>query len=296
MTPPRMLLALLAAVAFLRDARAADADQTHTDSLSTPAASLCVASFNLRYASAEGPNSWPARRPVMRECLRQLVPDLIGTQEGLHEQLNDLATDLPDYKWIGTGRDGGNKGEFMAIFYRRDRFEPLATNHFWLSDTPEVVGSSTWGNRCRRMVTWVHFRERSSHREFHLWNTHLDHEVQLAREKGAELIGKRISALSSAVPLILTGDFNCAAGASRPYEILTREAGLTDTWINAKTRVNEDYNSFQGFRDPEKKRIRIDWILTRGTVQVDKTEIVTCSQDGQFPSDHFPVAAWLKLP
>jgi endonuclease/exonuclease/phosphatase family metal-dependent hydrolase len=40
---------------------------------------------------------------------------------------------------------------------------------------------------------------------------------------------------------------------------------------------------------------RIDWILARGKVSVAKTEIVTFSRRGQFPSDHFPVVAWLTL-
>jgi len=40
----------------------------------------------------------------------------------------------------------------MAIFYRKDRFEPREFDHFWLSDTPNVVASTTWGNSNRRMV------------------------------------------------------------------------------------------------------------------------------------------------
>jgi endonuclease/exonuclease/phosphatase family metal-dependent hydrolase len=257
---------------------------------------LCVATFNLRYASNTRPNSWAERRPVMRECLRQLAPDLLGTQEGLHQQLKDIATDLPGYDWIGTGRDGGDKGEFMAVFFRRDRFTALATNHFWLSDTPEVVASSTWGNTCKRMVTCVRFRENASGREFHFWNTHFDHEVELARRKSAQLVRERIAALPSDLPLLLTGDFNSAAGKSRPHEILVKEGGLTDTWTVAKSRVNEAFNSFNSFRQPRQDGVRIDWILTRGAVDVERTEIVTFAKDGQYPSDHFPVAAWLTLP
>ena len=257
---------------------------------------LCVATFNLRYASNERPNSWAERRPVMRDCLRQLAPDLIGTQEGVHQQLKDIAADLPDYDWIGTGRDGGNKGEFMAIFYRRDRFEPLTTNHFWLSDTPEVVASSTWGNTCKRMVTWVRFRERGSGREFYFWNTHLDHEVEVARQKSALLIRERITALKTDLPIVLTGDFNCAAGRSRAYDTLMKEGGFTDTWSSAKARENESFNSFHGFKEPKKNGVRIDWILARRAATVERAEIVTFAKASQYPSDHFPVAAWLTFP
>src|SRR6478736_2315125 len=124
---------------------------------------LCVMTYNLRYASATPPNAWPDRRPLMRELITNVTPDVIGTQEGLHAQLQDLASDLPDYNWVGVGRDDGKtKGEFMAVFYRRARLEALTTNHFWLSDTPGLPGSTSWGNKNRRMVTWLKFRDRTT--------------------------------------------------------------------------------------------------------------------------------------
>ncbi len=255
---------------------------------------LCVMTFNLRYASPNPPNAWPQRRPVMSRCIRDLAPDVIGTQEGLYGQLKDLATDLPDYAWIGLGRDGGSRGEFMAVFYRRDRLEPVAVDHFWLSATPEVVGSSTWGNSNRRMVTWVRFRERGTAREFSFWNTHLDHQVELARQKGAALIVDRVRKLETGLPVLLVGDFNSAAGESNSYEILLK-GGFADTWPLARLRVNEKLNTFHGYGAPVEGAQRIDWILARGTLSVEKTEIVTCSENGQRPSDHFPVVAWLML-
>ncbi len=256
---------------------------------------LTVMTFNLRYASLRSPNSWPARRPVMRNCIVGIAPDIIGTQEGLYMQLKDLATDLPDYEWIGLGRDGGSRGEFMAVFYRRQRLEPTAFDHFWLSDTPEVIGSSTWGHSNRRMVTWVRFRERSSGREFYFWNTHLDHQVEPARQKAANLIMERVRRLETGLPVLLVGDFNAVAVRSRPYEILVNDDSFADTWQLARVRVNEKVNSFNGFKAPGEDGLRIDWILTRGAVTVGKTEIVTYSENGQFPSDHFPVVAWLTL-
>jgi endonuclease/exonuclease/phosphatase family metal-dependent hydrolase len=146
------------------------------------------------------------------------------------------------------------------------------------------------------MVTWVHFRERSSGREFYFWNTHLDHEVEVARQKSATLIRERIAELKTDLPVVLTGDFNCAAGPSRAYEMLVKEGSFTDTWTAAKTRANESFNSFHGFQEPKKNAIRIDWILTRRAATVERAEIVTFAEAGQYPSDHFPVAAWLTFP
>jgi endonuclease/exonuclease/phosphatase family metal-dependent hydrolase len=255
---------------------------------------VLVMTFNLRYASERPPNSWPQRRPAMKACLEQHAPDLIGTQEGVYHQLKDLAADLPPYEWIGTGRDGGSRGEFMAIFYRRERFEPLEFDHFWLSDTPNAIASTSWGNTNRRMVTWVRFRDRQAQREFYFWNTHLDHQIQLAREKAAALIRERVDALKTQLPVILVGDFNATAGENKAYEILVAEGGFTDTWLAASERRGEAVNTFHGFRGPTPGADRIDWILTRGAVKADWTQIITCQRDGQYPSDHFPVVARLR--
>lgn len=262
----------------------------------THAAELVVMSYNLRYASTSKPNAWPDRRPVMKACIDQVKPDLIGTQEGVYAQLKDFAADQPAYDWIGLGRDGGSRGEFMAVFFKRDRFEPLEYDHFWLSDTPEVMGSSTWGHSNRRMVTWVRFKDRQDNREFYFWNTHLDHQVQPAREKAAALIRQRIDTLKlKDLPLILVGDFNAVAGANKAYEMLLEGGTLRDTWPLATERRNAEFNSFSNFETPKKNAQRIDWILLRGQADIRATEIVTFEQGGQFPSDHFPVVAWMTL-
>jgi len=253
---------------------------------------LRVMTYNLRYASMKGSEAWPDRRPAMKSLLKQQAPDLMGTQEGVYHQVRDLAADLPEYDWIGTGRDGGSRGEFMAIYYRRERFEPLAYDHFWLSDTPEVIASSTWGNTNRRMVTSVRFKDRRSDKVFHLWNTHLDHALQPAREKAAELIKTRLAKIPSNEPVILMGDFNAEATRNPVYDTLTQGIGFTDSWFAAAQRKNETLNSFNGFANPVFNSARIDWILYRGDAEVALAEVVVDgSPEGRQPSDHHPVLA-----
>ena len=144
-------------------------------------AELDVMTFNLRYASARPPHSWAERRPVMRLLLRGESPHLIGTQEGLYQQLRDIEHDLsPEYDWIGTGREGGSHGEFMAIFYDTSRLAPLEYDNFWLSETPDKIGSrDEFGEEeeradSPRMVTWARFEDQSTHAAFYALNTHLD--------------------------------------------------------------------------------------------------------------------------
>lgn len=257
---------------------------------------LVVMTYNLRYASTQPGEAWSDRRPLVRDCIRELMPDLIGTQEGVYHQLKDVAADLPEYGWIGLGRDGGSRGEFMAIYYKRDRFDPVEYDHFWLSDTPEVIASTTWGNSNRRMVTWVRFRDRVIGQEFYLLNTHFDHQVQAAREKSARLIRERVARLKPDLPIILTGDFNATAGANPAYDTLVGDGFFADTWQTAAERKGDvTLNTFNGFKPAVQESQRIDWILTRGPVQTAAVQIISFARDGRYPSDHFPVVAWLTL-
>lgn len=260
-----------------------------------PPISLTVATFNLRFASDQGPNAWPDRRPVMKACFQQMAADVIGTQEGVYPQLRDIAADAPGYDWIGTGRDGGSRGEFMAIFYRKARLEPMEFDHFWLSDTPNVIASTNWGNTNRRMTTWVRFRERKTGREFVVFNTHLDHAVVAAREKGAALIRQRIGQLTNGLPVLLIGDFNAEPGREKTYSSLVGDGFLSDAWTVATTRRNDGIETFHNFKGPRQGPYRIDWILTRGPWEVPAAEVFVFSRRNQFPSDHHPVLARLKL-
>ena len=256
---------------------------------------LEVMTFNLRFAGTSEPNSWADRRPVMRELLRREAPALIGTQEGLYQQLRDIDSDLgPHYAWIGTGRAGGSRDEFAAVFYDTRLLAPVEYDHFWLSDTPEVIGSNTWGGNNIRMVTWVRFRElRDGEREFYVLNTHLDSGSQNARARSVPLIAARIAALDPALPLLVTGDFNIPAHGSSVYDAML-DIGLVDTWDTATER-GPLFATFHGYQPLVPDGHRIDWILATPGVTVHRARVNTFSRHGQFPSDHLPVQVTLSL-
>ncbi|WP_114558958.1 endonuclease/exonuclease/phosphatase family protein [Desertihabitans aurantiacus] len=281
------MLAALLALSPLGPAPASAAEQEELE----------VMSFNLRYASDTPPNSWQERRPVTRQLLQRERPHLIGTQEGLYEQLRDIEDDLRSrYDSIGLGREGGSRGEFMMIFFDRTRLDPLEYDHFWLSDTPDVVGSQTWGGCCPRMVTWVRFLDRVTGQEFYAVNTHLEAFDATARAKSADLILERMAAFDPELPVVMTGDFNEPAGAGgRVYDTLVTDGPLVDTWEVAEER-GELVGTFPNYQAPVPGGPRIDWVLTSPEVDVRRAEINTFRRGGQFPSDHLPVQASLVLP
>ncbi|NNN29079.1 endonuclease/exonuclease/phosphatase family protein [Streptomyces sp. S3(2020)] len=256
---------------------------------------LDAMTFNLRYASTSEPNSWAARRPVMRRLLRREAPTFIGTQEGLYQQLLDIHTDLgPHYDWIGTGREGGSNDESTAIFYDTRRLAPLEHDTYWLSDTPRTIGSNTWGASLPRIVTWVRFRDRAAGgQQFYVLNTHFDHVSQYARERAARLITEGIGAFDRSLPVVVTGDFNAAAHTNQAYGILLG-SGLVDTWDVAAER-GRLYATFHGYKPLAPDGDRIDWILATPRVTVHRARINTFTLNGQFPSDHLPVQASLTL-
>ncbi|MER7082039.1 Metal-dependent hydrolase, endonuclease/exonuclease/phosphatase family [Saccharopolyspora kobensis] len=259
---------------------------------------LHVMSFNIRTdtkAAPPDPDSWRTRRPILAELLGTEQPTVLGVQEALYTQVKQVLQDIPPfYDWIGLGREGGGRGEFMSIYYDTRRLEPLDYDHFWLSDTPSVIGSKSWGNNVIRMVTAVRFHDRRSGREFVHVNTHFDHRSEPSRQRSAQLVRERIAGLDADLPVVLTGDFNTPAGDSESYRILT-SGGLADTWTTAQRRLTPAWGTFGGYKEPVEGKERIDWILHNDRVAVRAAAINDFRRDGHFPSDHLPVQALIDL-
>jgi endonuclease/exonuclease/phosphatase family metal-dependent hydrolase len=279
-------------------APSAPVSPSRLDALAGPAApsDLDVMTFNLRYASSIGANTWEQRRPAMRQLLRDERPDLLGTQEGLTFQLRDIRADLGGaYDYLGKGRDGGDLGEHMAIFFDATRLTPLRSGDYWLSTTPEVPASRSWDTAHVRMVTWVLFEDRRTGRRFYAVNTHLDNVSESAREHGAQLIVERLAALDR-LPVVLTGDFNSPGEASSPvHRLLTGAGGLRDTWTSASSR-GPAYATIHNYQPLIPGGERDDWILTTPDVGAVAALANTYRLGDQYPSDHLPVQARLRLP
>src|SRR5688572_11363060 len=72
--------------------------------------SLKVMTYNIRYDNpGDGVNAWPNRIEKVTALIRKYNPDVIGVQEALHHQLQDLVRVLPDYSYLGAGRDDGKE-------------------------------------------------------------------------------------------------------------------------------------------------------------------------------------------
>lgn len=253
---------------------------------------LTVMSFNIRYGTAnDGPDRWELRRDQLFALLRAEGPDVIGLQEALHFQIDEILAALPDYRMAGVGRsDGGQSGEYAAILYRASRLGVRQTSTFWFSDTPEIVKSNTWGAALERICTWALFDDKHG-TPFYLFNLHLDHVSQPAREKSGGLLLTRMAARSPVLPVIVTGDFN--TGEANP---VTREIArvLRDTFRVVHPNATEVGTANQ-FKLGTTTGDKIDYIFVEPGTEVMSAGIVRTSVGGRYPSDHFPVVAKIRL-
>ena len=277
--------------------------------LEAKALEVRVMSFNIRYGTAnDGRNHWKNRHEMVFDVLRNHRPDIVGLQEALGFQIEQIREAVGGYGLIGVAReDGANEGEYSAILYRLDRFDVDESGTFWFSDTPEVPGSSHWGNACVRICSWARFVEKKSGWAFYVFNLHLDHVSQPSREKSAVLLSLRLLARENKNPFILTGDFN--TGENNPVILYLKgkvplrgsngdekksPVPVVDTFRVLHTDANEvgTFNGFKGNRKGDK----IDYIFTLPDVKVLDAKILYDNVDGKFPSDHFPVWAALRFP
>ena len=136
--------------------------------------------------------------------------DIFGTQEVSPDKLKDLNKKLKEvYSYVGVGReDGNNKGEYCAIFYKKDFFTLIDSNTFWLSTTPNIP-SKGWDAMYNRICTWAKFKDLRNNRELYFFNTHLDHKGKIAKNESCKLILQKIEEICPANSnIVLTGDFN----------------------------------------------------------------------------------------
>lgn len=250
-----------------------------------------ILTCNIRYSGADdGENGWAYRKDLCARVIAAEEADVICFQEIWRDQYDDLRAALPGYETYAMGDRSGGEHPQNCILYRGASFDCVAAGGYWLSRTPHVPGSSAWESACVRVAIWVRLHDRSADAEFRVVNTHLDHVSQEARENQARLIVEDASAHPDEYPQVLTGDMNCEA--DNPTIDVFKAGGWVDTYggIHGTEDPGPTHHRFlgPGYVGDQGK---IDWIFTRGAVQAEGAEIVTVSEDGRFPSDHYFLSA-----
>ncbi len=280
---------------------------------------LTLASYNIRYAnqgdSLKG-DGWDRRGPVVAQLIQFHDFDIVGIQEGIYRQLVDLKEAMPNYDYIGIGRDDGKTaGEFSAIFYKTDKFKLLDKGDFWLSTETDHPNKG-WDAALPRICSWGQFQDIKTGNTFFFFNAHFDHVGVEARKESAKLILEKIKSIAGNHQTVLAGDFNVDQN-NESYQLLNNSDILTDAYEKApiKYALNGTFNSFN---PNSKTESRIDHIFVTDGFKVSRYGVLTDTYrspvanddaavaansprgraaqfEARLPSDHFPVMIKVEL-
>lgn len=252
-----------------------------------------ICSFNLRIRNErDGINHFDLRVPRIIKVIEDEKPDLIGFQEATGEMLSKLGPALKYYTLLYCGRNAHCLGESAAVAVLNSTFAVIAYENFWQSFTPTVPGSryeNTDQSSCPRITTSALVCHRETGKYLRFCNTHLDHKGEDARMLGIAQICQHLSA--SAVPFVLTGDFNAlpdspVVAAISAFEHLGRPT------IEATSNIKGTFHDF-GKKDVPSK---IDYVFTDAPCDPSEAYAIEKGPSrGVHISDHYPVIAFIEL-
>ncbi len=256
-----------------------------------------VMSFNIRVPVDPAPLDWQTRRHLVAQTIKLQHPDFLGVQEATPTVVHDLAIDFPHYAFVGRGRDEGGLGEGTQIFYKSNRWylDPDDNGTIQLSPTPDVVGSNGWNMQFARIFTWAHFIERKSVRAVYVFNTHFP-LVPSERLMSSKLLANKIADRKHPNdPIVLSGDFNACEAEEAIQYLLGKDASPIRLMDSYGTMYPHDKTgTFHDF-GKQNESCRVDYIFTSGDIVTVATEIIKDDPKLGFASDHYAVAAKLKI-
>ena len=282
----------------------------------SPRVPLRVMTYNIRNSEgdrASPDNNWEGRRGDMANLVARAAPDIVGFQEVLPDQKEFLERRFPEYRFVGAFRNAdGRTGEASPIAYRGARFDVVAHGTFWLSQTPDVPGSLSWGATIPRVCSWAVLVDKLCGQRFAFANTHTDHLSEEAREKGMLLVIDRMKKFGENSPIVFVGDHNCL-GVDKPAQAVSKM--LRDAMFVSETPPEGPWRTVNGWRwrdnettiaeamemsaearnsvYPRSGDNRIDYIYVSADIQVHACRTLADPRPGKklYPSDHFPVVA-----
>lgn len=248
---------------------------------------LKIISYNIRTLARDGENSWQFRKHATKNMIEQHKPDAFGLQEAMLPHMQYIDSVCPQYARVGVGRsDGKEGGEFVTIYYNKERFDLLDSGTFWLSETPDQV-SRGWDAALPRITTWVKLRDKATKRKFFYFNTHFDHMGTTARVESSKLIVEKIREIAGKkAAVVLTGDFN----------IESENEALQPLYDNMSAArrcapITDNKGTYNGWGLVKRYPV-IDHIFYGGRkVKCNAFRTLDGDYGAKFISDHFPLEA-----
>ncbi len=252
-----------------------------------------IMTYNIRLDyTAKNSDPWSVRKSKVFDQIKSSGVAVFGIQEGMPNQIVDFKKAFPDFEMEGVGRDdGANKGEYSAVFYKRDRLEKLEGGTFWLSETPNIP-SKGWDAALNRVCSYVRLKDQSG-KIFWIFNTHFDHLGEQARINSIDLILSKVKELNiQNEPYIVQGDLNL--NDDHPA-IKKLQLKLSDALLVAQELQSKFNKTFNGFDLAIEADKRIDYIFVSAGIQVQNFLTLIETYGVSYPSDHYPLIVQLKF-
>jgi len=241
-----------------------------------------------------------ARTTRVIDTILENIPSVFGVQEADMQWMTALKDGLGDvYTAVGVGRDGIDKGEHSAIFYRTDMFNLVDSGTKWLSNTPDVMASKFPEANFPRIMTYAILERTTDGARFLYVNTHLDHDGKNSSEVGEQVRQRQIEVLIAEIqklgnyPTIVTGDFNVTDQASA-YTTMIADGFLDASRIAKDGEIKSTYND----RNDAFEGVIIDYIFVSPEFKdlVEEYTVCPAKRDGAWVSDHNAIIAIITLP
>lgn len=266
-----------------------------------PSDTVRIATHNVHYIRLNADSGrwsrtdWEDRKPALDAAFKAVAPDIIGFQEmesfaGGDDGSTNLARDWllaqnPGYA-AGASGDWRTFPSTQPILYRTDRFTALDQGWFFFSDTPDQIYARTFDGSYPAFASTLRLRDRRDDRVLTVINVHFEYKSGANRLKSAALVAARAAPLIAAGErVVLIGDLNALRG-SRTAQIL-KDAGFAFLNVTGSTyHFDRGVNLFGA----------IDHIALAGPVTAaGPPQVLRRRYDGRWPSDHYPVAADIRL-
>lgn len=249
-------------------------------------------SSNIRFDNpADGIQCWDMRRRHLSTILLSHGPFLIGTQEGRRSQLQELAGLLPDFRLCADHRPWLDERMYPCFYLHNDHTAQLRSGDAWLSETPELPGSSLVDSAFPRLCTWVKLR--LDGKSLIVFNLHLDVAKSETRLQQCQVLVEEIRRRSSSEDhLVILGDFNDAPNSPVYRYVLAAFPGLYDPWVKLGRAEEASHHSFGR---PARVGHRIDWILLDGRLACADVFLDKSAEGHVWPSDHYPLVCRFKF-
>ena len=249
-----------------------------------------VCTFNLRMeVKGDGINMFTNRTPYIREAIRRESPDIIGFQEVRPHMLVWLRDTFPEYTVVGAGRGSEYKDESNPVLFKKDKFDFISYDMFWLSKTPFVPGTLYDDNcGCPRICVVITLKLAEGEKLFRVYNTHLDHVSDEARKNGIKMILERMDKDDERikVPQLLMGDMNAYPDSLPIQYVMTCD---NRKFQDLTSEIKTTYHAYGTHS------AKIDYIFASGNVTGSDAKVWDDCHDGVYLSDHYPVSVDVEL-